>query len=42
MNDKYKATDEKNKGDPRLDGYLIGKKSRLQTPPLLLTFDIFN
>ena len=33
--------DEK-KPNPRGDGMLIGRKSRSQTPPFLLTFEIFN
>ena len=28
--------------NPRADGGLIGRKSRSQTPPFLLTFEIFN
>ena len=36
--DKIKTIDDKKKGDLRVDGALIGKKSRLQTPPFLLTF----
>ena len=40
---KYKTTDEEVKRlNPRADGALIGRKSRSQTPPFLLTFEIFN
>ena len=42
MDDKSKTIDDKRKVDPREDGALIGKKSRSQTPPFLLTFEIFN
>ena len=38
-----KTTDEEvRKPNPRADGALIGKRSRSQTPPFLLTFEIFN
>ena len=30
------------KPNPRVDGMLIRRKSRSQTPPFLLTFKIFN
>ena len=40
--DKAKTTTQKRKGDPREDGALIGNNSRSQTPPFLLTFEIFN
>ena len=40
---KEKTTEEEVKrSNPRVDGALIGKKSRFQTPPFLLTFEIFN
>ena len=37
-----KITMEEKRPGPREDGALIGRKSRSQTPPFLLTFDIFN
>ena len=33
---------EEKKPNPRADEILIGRKSRSQTPPFLLTFEIFN
>jgi hypothetical protein len=40
---KEKTTEEGvRKPNPRVDGTLIGKRSRSQTPPFLLTFEIFN
>ena len=42
VNNKSKTMVDQKKGDPRADGTLIGKKSRSQTPPFLLTFEIFN
>ena len=33
---------EKKRPSPKMDGALIGGKSRSQTPPFLLTFEIFN
>ena len=40
---KEKTTEEEvRKPNPRVDGARIGKKSRSQTPPFLLTFEIFN
>jgi hypothetical protein len=40
---KEKKTEEEvRKSNPRADGALIGKRSRSQTPPFLLTFEIFN
>ena len=40
---KEKTTEEEVKIlNPRADGALIGKKSRSQTPPFLLTFENFN
>ena len=43
-NDKYKdkTTMEEKRPNPRADGAFIGRKSRSQTPPFLLTFHIFN
>jgi hypothetical protein len=34
--------EEVKRPNPRADGALIGRKSKSQTPPLLLTFEIFN
>ena len=34
--------EEVKRPNPRVDGALIGNKSRSQTPPFLLTFEIFN
>ena len=42
MKNKEKATEEEKRLNPRIDGALIGRKSRSQTPPFLLTFEIFN
>ena len=42
VDDKSKTTDDKKEGRPRTDGASIMKKSRSQTPPFLLTFEIFN
>ena len=39
---KAKTTVDQKKGYPRVDGVLIGNKSRSRTPPFLLTFEIFN
>ena len=40
---KEKTTKEEvRRLNPRADGALIGKRSRSQTPPFLLTFEIFN
>jgi hypothetical protein len=39
---KEKTTKEEKRLNPREDGALIGRKSRYQTPPFILTFDIFN
>ena len=42
-NNKDRTTKEEVKiPNPREDGALIGRKSRSQTPPFLLTFEIFN
>ena len=38
---KIKQNDQK-KGNPKDDMDLISRKSRSQTPPFLLTFEIFN
>ena len=42
VGNKEKTTMEEDKPNPRVDGALIGRKSRSQTPPFLLTFYIFN
>ena len=42
MENKEKITEGEKRLNPREDGALIGRKSRSQTPPFLLTFDIFN
>ena len=42
VDDKSMITDDKNKGDPSVDGALIGKKFISKTPPFLFTFEIFN
>ena len=42
MENKEKTTEEENRPNPRADGALIGRNSRSQTPPFLLTFEIFN
>ena len=42
MENKEKTTEEEKRPNPRADGALIGRKSRSQTPPFLLTFEIFN
>ena len=42
VEDKERKTVEERKPNPRVDGMLIGRKSRSQTPPFLLTFEIFN
>ena len=42
VNNKAKTMVDQNKGDPRVDGASITKKSRSQTPPFLFTFEIFN
>ena len=42
MENKEKAAKEENRLNPRADGALICRKSGSQTPPFLLTFDIFN
>ena len=40
---KEKTTEEEvRRRNPRADGASIGKRSRSQTPPFLLTFEIFN
>ena len=39
---KEKTTMEEKRANPRVDGSLVGIKSQSQTPPFLLTFDIFN
>ena len=42
VEDKEITTMEENKSNPREDGILIRRKSRSQTPPFLLTSEIFN
>ena len=42
IEDKEITTMDKKKPNPRGNGMLIGRKSRSQTPPFLLTFEIFN
>ena len=42
MENKEKTTEEEKRPNPRMDGVLIGRKSRSQTPPFLLTFYILN
>ena len=42
MENKEKTTEKEKRPNPRADGVLIGRKSRSQTPPFLLTFEIFN
>ena len=39
---KERTTMEEKKPNPRADGILIGRKSRSQTLPFLLNFEIFN
>ena len=42
MENKEKRNEEENRLNERVDGAFIGSKSRSQTPPFLLTFEIFN
>jgi len=42
VEDKERTTMEERKPNPRADGMLIGRKSRYQTLPFLLTFEIFK
>ena len=42
MENKEKATKGERRPNPRAEEALIGRKSRYQTPPFLLTFEIFN
>ena len=42
VEDKERTTMDEKKPNPRADEMLIGRKSRFQTPPFLLTFQIFN
>ena len=42
MENKEKTSKEKKRPNPRADGALIGRNSRYQTSPFLITFDIFN
>ena len=42
MENKEKTTKEEKRPNPRSNGALIGRKYRYQTPPFLLTLEIFN
>ena len=42
MENKEKTIEEEKRPNPRTNGALIGRKSRSQTPPFLLTFEILN
>ena len=42
VEDKERTTMEERKPNPRADGMLFRRKSRSQTPPFLLTFEIFK
>ena len=42
MENKQKTTEEEKRPNSRVDGELIGRKSRSRIPPFLLTFNIFN
>ena len=42
VEDKERTTMEEDRINPRADGILIRRKSTSQTPPFLLTFEIFN
>jgi hypothetical protein len=42
MENQEKKTKKEKRPNPRVDGALIGRKSRSQTPPFLLTIDILN
>ena len=42
IENKEKTTEEEKKLNLRVDGALIGRKLRSQTPPFLITFEIFN
>ena len=42
MERREKTTEQEERPNPRDDGALSGRKSRYQTPPFLLTFDILN
>ena len=42
MENKEKTIEEEKRPNPRVDGALIGRKSRSQTPQFLITFEIFN
>jgi hypothetical protein len=42
VEDKERTTMDERKPNPRVYGMLIGRKSRSQTSPFLLTFEIFN
>ena len=42
MENKEETTEEGKRPNPRADEEFIGRKSISQTPPFLLTFEIFN
>jgi hypothetical protein len=42
VDNKENTTMDKNQPDPKVNGALTRRKSRSQTPPFLLNFDIFN
>ena len=42
MENKEKTTEEEKRPNPRTNGALIFRNSRSQTPPFVLTFEIFN
>ena len=42
VDNNEKTTVEEKRPNLRANGELIGRKSRCQTPPFLLTFEIFN
>ena len=42
VENEEKTSMEEKRPNPREDGALIGRKSQSQTPPFILTFDIFN
>ena len=42
VEDKERTTMEEKKHNPRVDGILIKRKSRSQTLPFVLMFEIFN
>ena len=42
IGNKAKTTEEEKRPNTKVDGALVGRNSISQTPPFLLTFDIFN